>query len=94
MRVRALDFLIFNRPIGYIPYDHVEYESARGFSFDYFEHLAGPVIHSQVDLLAFFSNDMYASKQIRLNMLNKFHEFKDGKSSKRIYRYCRDSLFN
>lgn len=90
----ALDFLIFNRPIGYIPYDYVSYDSTRGFSFDYFEHLAGPVIHSQVDLLAFLRNDMNASKQKRLNILNKFHEFKDGKSSERIYRYCQDILFN
>jgi len=37
---------------------------------------------------------MNASKQKRLNMLNKFHEFKDGKSSERIYRYCQDILFN
>ena len=81
----ALDFLILDRPIAYIPYDYSSYEKHRGFSYNYHEHLAGVILTNQVDLFNFLETEDNAISNKRNAMLLKFHKFRDGKSSERIY---------
>ena len=85
----ALDFLLLDRPIGYLPYDYKDYNLVRGFSFDYYKHLAGPVLTSQDDFMSFLieNNDNYL--ELRMDKRNLFHKFKDKKSSERIYNFIK-----
>ena len=81
----CLDFLLLNRPIAYIPYDFQSYEKVRGFSFDYYKHLAGPALNSQKELVGFLElkEDTFAAKRTELK--NIFHAYQDGKASERLY---------
>ena len=81
----ALDYLILDRPIAYIPYDYDIYNKERGFSFDYHKYRAGPVISSQKDLINFlkFETDDYKLQRDKLKKL--FHKFRDGRASERLY---------
>ena len=86
----AMDFLLLDRPIGYIPYDYELYKIERGFSFDYFEHLAGRDISTQKDLIAFLhcvkiEKDGFSHK--RQKMRNLFHKYQDGNASERLYNF-------
>jgi len=87
----TIDYLLLDRPIAYIPYDFEEYNSTRGFSFDYFEHLAGPLLKSQSDLQAFLLNqtDSYAENRIALK--NLFHKYQDGKSTERLIQFIENT---
>lgn len=85
----ALDFLLLDRPIAYIPYDFDEYLSYRGFSFDFYKHTAGPILKSQVDLISFLEikDDDYKTK--RNEMKNLFHKHQNGRSSNNIYEFIK-----
>lgn len=80
----TMDYLLLDRPIGYILYDLEEYQKNRGFSFDFEEHMAGPEIRTQEELLAFtnLNLDEFQSKRQYLKML--FHQYQDGRSAERI----------
>lgn len=83
----ALDYLLLNRPIAYIPYDYDSYLEERGFSFDFHEHRAGPCIESQEDLKLFLDQkeDTFANRRTELK--NLFHQYDDGKTSERLYNF-------
>jgi CDP-glycerol glycerophosphotransferase (TagB/SpsB family) len=83
----TIDFLLLNKPIGYIPYDYDAYEKERGFSFEYHEHLSGPVIENQKDLEDFLLDSGTEHAPKRNKMRDKFHYHQDGNSSKRMYNF-------
>ena len=85
----ALDYLLLDRPIAYIPYDYTSYEKERGFSFDYFDHLAGPVLKSQRDLLSFLKKDHKEFKVKRSLLKEQFHQHQNGQSSERLYQFIK-----
>lgn len=49
----AIDYMLLDKPIGYLIDDSKEYESNRGFNFPLHEVLAGPIIKSEKDLINF-----------------------------------------
>ena len=81
----CLDYLLLNRPIAYIPYDFELYEKERGFSFDYYKHLAGKPLSSQAELKVFLElkEDTFAEKRTELK--NLFHHYQDGRAAERLY---------
>ena len=83
----TLDYLLLNKPIAYIPYDFQEYNSKRGFSFDYYKYLAGPVLKSQNDLKSFLlmDSDSFSDKKKTLKKL--FHNHQDGRSTERLFKF-------
>ncbi len=83
----TLDYLLLNRPICYLPYDYDQYNTNRGFSFDYFKYLAGPIIKNQNDFQSFLltKEDDYIEKRIELK--NLFHKYQDGQSTKRLIKF-------
>ena len=83
----SLDYLLLDRPIAYIPYDYEDYNNQRGFSFDYHEHLAGPILKSQKNLTSFMLDreDTYSEK--RKELKNLFHQHQDGKTQERVYNF-------
>jgi CDP-glycerol glycerophosphotransferase (TagB/SpsB family) len=84
-----IDYLLLNRPVAYIPYDYKEYEKERVFSFDFFKNQAGPSIYSQKELIAFLDSKEDKFFNRRIELANKFHQFQDGKSTKRLYNFIK-----
>ena len=82
-----IDYLILDKPIAYIPYDYEQYNKERGFLYDYFDHIAGPILNNQNDLEQFINleSDIYKNKRQSLKKL--FHKHDDGKSSERLFNF-------
>jgi len=85
----SLDYLIKDKPIAYIPYDYKDYEKIRGFSFPYFDNLAGPVLNSQKDLMCFLKLKKDEFKNKRLSLRNKFHQNTLGNSTELLYKFVK-----
>ena len=82
-----LDFLLLDKPMIFIPYDLEEYQSYRGFLFDYESHTPGDKVGTQAEFME--SLDRALNKPEfgaieRAQMKNLFHTHQDGKSSERI----------
>ncbi|MCS5663625.1 MAG: CDP-glycerol glycerophosphotransferase family protein [Flavobacteriales bacterium] len=82
-----LDFLLLDKPMVFIPYDLEEYQSYRGFLFDYESHTPGDKVGTQSEFMesldrALNQPEFGASERVR--MKNLFHTHQDGKSSERI----------
>jgi CDP-glycerol glycerophosphotransferase (TagB/SpsB family) len=67
------DFLNFNRPVIFYPYDFSDYQSARCFYFDYKEFVPGPIAYSFDELLQFLNRTLtggtedFSEKRKKLN---------------------------
>jgi len=88
----VLDFLLLYKPVIFYPYDYAEYSRVRPWKFDYYNTLPGPFVKNQQELLdhiqsieEIFNRTDYKEKFESFR--NKFHKFKEGKSSERLYNY-------
>lgn len=82
-----LDFLLLDKPIVFIPYDIDEYQSYRGFLFDYESHTPGDKVGSQSEFIESLDralNQPESKASERAKMKDLFHTHQDGKSSQRI----------
>jgi CDP-glycerol glycerophosphotransferase (TagB/SpsB family) len=83
-----LDFLILKRPIIFTPYDLEQYQSYRGFLFDYKTHTPGPKVFSQKEFLTELNNITSSKNHFQDNILDQkelMHKFSDNRSKKRIF---------
>lgn len=84
----AIDFLLLNKPLAFTVDDIEEYEKNRGFVFTPIrEWLPGNIIGSYSDFIRFIEGviageDM--AKEKRIELTEKFHEFHDDQSSRRV----------
>lgn len=83
----SLDFLLLDKPIGYIIYDFDEYNFKRGFSFDFHKHIAGPILSTQFDFqnLLLDEKDSFSTKRKLLK--DKFHKYQDGSSANKLFQF-------
>lgn len=85
------DYLLINRPIIFTPFDYEEYlNNDRELYFKYDEIIAGPKTKDWTEvekeiLEIYKGNDTYKEKRIKMN--NKFNEYKDSNSSRRIFEF-------
>ena len=82
-----LDFLLLDKPMIFIPYDLEEYQSYRGFLFDYESHTPGDKVGTQAEFMESLDralNQPELGAIERAQMKNLFHTHQDGKSSERI----------
>lgn len=89
----SIDYLLLNRPMGFIIDDLVEYEKSRGkFQFDNIkEILAGHHIYTIEQLYHFLkeiSNGIDSTKELRNKIINTMITFQDNKSCERICQFC------
>lgn len=82
-----LDYLLLDKPMIFIPYDLAQYQSYRGFLFNYDAHTPGAKVFNQEDFIkaigdAFSGETTY--DEHRRKMLDLFHAHKDDKASARI----------
>jgi CDP-glycerol glycerophosphotransferase (TagB/SpsB family) len=81
------DFLLLDRPMYFIPYDLNTFDQVNGFKYPYKENLPGPIVNSQAELLAHFSNllknnDQFSGQREKLRA--KIYTHVDGKSCERL----------
>lgn len=81
------DYSILNRPMYFYMFDLEEYASElRGFYFDIYETLPGPIVEDEDDLLNNLKNQTFDYG--RLESFNKeFNTFHDGTCSKKVCEY-------
>ena len=82
-----LDFLLLDKPMIFIPYDLEQYQSYRGFLFDYDTHTPGDKVGTQAEFMVSIDralNKPELGAVERAHMKNLFHTYEDGKSSERI----------
>ena len=82
-----LDFLLLDKPMIFIPYDLEQYQSYRGFLFDYDTHTPGDKVGTQAEFIESIDralNKPELGAKERALMKNLFHTYEDGKSSERI----------
>lgn len=83
-----LDYLLLNRPIGFIIDDIATYSENRGFTVDDpFSYMPGEQIDSKEKLFKFLKScaaneDLYAAQ--RAWVCDQMHYYRDGNSSKRV----------
>lgn len=82
------DYLLLDRPIGFVVTDIKEYGQGRGFVFDApFEYMPGFIISNESDFVDFF-NDIHRgidrTKEKRENLKLVFNKYNDGKNCERI----------
>lgn len=82
-----LDFLLVDKPIVFIPYDLKEYQSYRGFLFDYESNTPGDKVYSQQEFLSSLDLNLNSPENKsteRKRVLDLFHRYQNGNSSSRI----------
>lgn len=84
----SIDYLLLNRPIIFTLDDYEEYNKSRGlFPKDAIKYMPGYHVYSQAELEESISEIMSGKdkyKLVRNRIINNYHTFKDGNSSKRI----------
>lgn len=85
-----IDYLLIDKPIGFVFDDMEEYQSGRGFNFDPVEeYLPGEII-TNIDQLFEFLDKVATDKDKyqgdREKVCKLFHTYRDGKSSERFLR--------
>ncbi len=81
------DFLLLDRPMGFIPYDFEQFQNCNGFNYDYFDNLPGPALASQADFINFledFSTGADPCADRRHKLAQKIHHYKDAGSCRRV----------
>lgn len=82
-----LDYLLVDKPMIFIPYDIEEYQSYRGFLFDYNSHTPGDKVFTQKEFITSLDSALN-TPELRSSERNKvkdlFHTFQNGNSSARI----------
>ena len=78
------DYAILNRPMYFYMFDLNEYaKELRGFYFDIYETLPGPIVENEDDLLKELISNSYDYD--KLNSFNeKFNQWHDGKSCEKV----------
>ena len=82
-----LDYLLLDKPMIFLPYDLDEYQSYRGFLFDYEAHTPGTKVFNQLQLLKELEialNVPITRSDERARMRDLFHMYQHGGSSGRI----------
>ncbi len=87
------DYLLLKKPIIFYPFDFDDYVRLRELYFDYQQAVAPPVVKTFEQLLKLLSN----LQNLNFNekddqLLNRFWQFKDGGSSKRVVRFLKENM--
>jgi len=86
------DFLIFNKPIIFVKFDHDKYIKDVGLKIDY-DSLPGPKVDTWNDIYKNISQQLYLKDNFsekRNEWRNKMYEFYDGKNCERIVNYFKE----
>lgn len=84
------DYLLLNRPIGFVITDIKEYAQGRGFIFENpIDFMPGQIISNKSDFIAFFENIAYEKDNSylkRTSLMQLYNSYNDGCNCERIAR--------
>jgi len=86
-------YLLFDRPILFIPYDYKEFNRSFGFKYDYFENLPGPAVDTFEELtecLVQLHDGSDPHREARSQLRDKIHDQPDGNSTERVIEFIED----
>jgi len=86
------NFALLERPVIFYPYDIEEYSQMRNIKQDYYDDMPGPFVYNEKELLSEIKSDKTQFnkpdyKQRFQKLRNDFNQFKDDKSSERLYNF-------
>ena len=84
-----VDFLLFDRPIAFIPYDLEEYKRNQGILLDYESNTPGKKFTSMSELtsgLQYYIKNPNQDQKWRQSVCKTYHHFTDQKNCERIYK--------
>lgn len=92
----CFEFSLLKKPILYYMYDLEGYQTERGFYYNYLEHLNGPIIKNEEELiLAVLEidkiNEMY-EEQYRAYQ-ERYNKYNDGHVCERFYQLLKEGFF-
>ena len=92
----CIEFALLNKPILYYMYDLDDYQIERGFYYNYLEHLAGPIIKTEIELIDAILNIEQVSKQYekQYEEYNKrYNQYNDGHVCERFVQMLQQRYF-
>lgn len=92
----CIEFALLNKPILYYMYDLADYEIERGFYYNYLEHLAGPIIETEDELIHAVLNIELVSKQYEKQYIEyneRYNKHNDGRVCERFYSMLKQGYF-
>lgn len=92
------DYLLTKKPILFINCDEEEYRESRGFILEPYEYWTpGPKVATQElleeEIMKLFNNSSYYFKK-REEMIEVFHEYKDGENCKRLWNFIENNYLS
>lgn len=92
----SIEYSLLKRPILYYMYDLEEYKVERNFYFNYLEHLAGPIIKTEDELIYAVENIDAIQKQYAdqyEEYFSRYNEKNDGHVCERFYKLLKSGFF-
>lgn len=89
----SLQYLLLNKPVGYVIPDFEQYKEKRGFVFENVkQYMPGEKIYTKLQLFSFMKDmgvglDKYEKERIKVNSI--VNQYQDGKSCERLIRYSK-----
>lgn len=80
------DFLLYNKPIIFYPYDYEIYQKIRNFAFSYNDTISSQAVYSKETLsksIQKILNNKFQEK--RSEHKRKYHKYQDGNSAERVF---------
>ena len=93
----AIEYSIFKKPILYYMYDLESYMKERNFYYDYLNHLAGPILETEDEVIDAINRIddikvLYADKY--KEYYEKYNGLNDGHVCERLYKLLKDGYFD
>lgn len=92
----SIEYSLLKKPILYYMYDLEEYTRERNFYFDYLNHLSGPILRTEDELIEAVRNIdqlMVEYQEQYEAYFNRYNKLNDGHVCERICRLLQDGFF-
>lgn len=88
----CIHFSLTGRPCLFYVYDYDSYASSVGFSVDFYKDMPGPFARNEQELWQLITSierwsNQNTYKQKYVQFVNRYHKYKDGKSSQRLLKF-------
>lgn len=92
----SIEYSLLKRPILYYMYDLEEYMEERDFYYDYLEHLSGPIVKTEEELIDAVKNIDEVQKKYAEqyeDYLQRYNAKNDGHVCERFYKLLKNGFF-
>ena len=87
----VMDFALLGKPSVLFAYDLEEYKnSSRDFYFKYEDYVPGPIARTTEEIIKIIETGKFSDERIK-KFTDFNHDFRDGKSAERVYKYITEN---